>query len=34
MVHRPFGFFMNWTGQQKGEGVEFFIVPVAVAWFW
>jgi len=31
MVHRPFGFFMNWMGQQKGEGIEFFILAVALA---
>jgi putative oxidoreductase len=30
-VHFPNGFFMNWSGQQKGEGVEFFILGVAVA---
>jgi putative oxidoreductase len=31
MVHRPNGFFMNWSGQQKGEGVEFFIIAIAIA---
>ena len=31
MVHRPNGFFMNWSGQQKGEGVEFFVLAVAIA---
>lgn len=31
MVHRPNGFFMNWSGQQKGEGVEFFIIVIAIA---
>jgi putative oxidoreductase len=25
MVHLPHGFFMNWGGQQAGEGVEFFL---------
>ncbi len=30
-VHMPNGFFMNWTGQQKGEGVEFFVFGVALA---
>ena len=24
------GFFMNWTGQQKGEGIEYFIYAVVV----
>jgi putative oxidoreductase len=31
LVHRPNGFFMNWSGQQKGEGVEFFVLAVGIA---
>jgi putative oxidoreductase len=31
MVHIHNGFFMNWGGQQKGEGVEFFILAVGIA---
>lgn len=31
LVHAPNGFFMNWSGQQKGEGVEFFILAIAIA---
>ena len=31
MIHRHFGFFANWTGQQKGEGFEFHILAVAIA---
>jgi putative oxidoreductase len=31
MVHIHNGFFMNWSGQQKGEGIEFFILAVGVA---
>jgi putative oxidoreductase len=31
LVHVPNGFFMNWTGQQKGEGFEFFILAIAMA---
>lgn len=31
VVHRPFGFFMNWMGTQKGEGIEFFILAVSIA---
>ncbi|MFL5527601.1 MAG: DoxX family protein [Gemmatimonadaceae bacterium] len=31
MVHLPNGFFMDWTGQQKGEGVEYFILAVGIA---
>jgi putative oxidoreductase len=31
MVHRPNGFFMNWTGTQKGEGFEFHILALGLA---
>jgi len=31
MVHLANGFFMNWTGQQAGEGFEFHILVVAIA---
>jgi len=31
MVHLPNGFFMNWTGKQKGEGIEFFILAIGIA---
>ena len=30
MVHLPNGFFMNWTGQQKGEGIEYHLLVLAV----
>ncbi|HYC58419.1 MAG TPA: DoxX family protein [Thermoanaerobaculia bacterium] len=30
-MHKANGFFMNWSGQQKGEGVEFHILAVAIA---
>ncbi|MDB5096392.1 MAG: Membrane protein 2, distant similarity to thiosulfate:quinone oxidoreductase DoxD [Cyanobacteria bacterium RYN_339] len=30
-VHLPNGFFMNWFGNQKGEGVEFFILAIGLA---
>ena len=30
LVHAPNGFFMNFTGQQKGEGVEFFILLAGI----
>jgi putative oxidoreductase len=30
MVHRQFGFFMNWTGAQKGEGFEYHLLVLAV----
>jgi putative oxidoreductase len=29
-VHRAVGFFMNWTGTQKGEGFEFHLLVLAV----
>jgi putative oxidoreductase len=31
MVHSHNGFFMNWMGNQKGEGVEYFIPVIAIA---
>ena len=31
MAHAQNGFFMNFSGQQKGEGVEYFILAVAIA---
>ena len=31
LVHVPNGFFMNWTGQQKGEGFEYHILMAAIA---
>lgn len=31
MVHSRFGFFMNWTGQQKGEGFEYHLLALAIA---
>ena len=31
MVHRFNGFFMNWAGNQKGEGFEFHILAVGLA---
>jgi len=30
MVHVRFGFFMNWTGLQKGEGYEYHLLVLAV----
>src|SRR6202045_3176669 len=33
MVHRAFGFFMNWTGAQKGEGFEFHLLVLAITAF-
>jgi putative oxidoreductase len=31
LVHGKIGFFMNWTGQQKGEGIEYHLLAIAVA---
>jgi len=30
-MHAANGFFMNWTGQQKGEGFEYHILAMAMA---
>ena len=29
--HAAFGFFMNWSGQQKGEGFEYHLLALALA---
>jgi putative oxidoreductase len=31
LVHSKVGFFMNWTGQQKGEGFEYHLLAIAIA---
>lgn len=31
MVHGHNGFFMNWSGTQKGEGFEYHILVIAIA---
>ena len=33
MVHGAFGFFMNWTGAQKGEGFEYHLLTLATTAF-
>lgn len=30
-VHLPNGFFMNWTGTQKGEGFEYHLLAIVVS---
>jgi putative oxidoreductase len=30
ILHWPNGFFMNWSGRQKGEGFEFHMLVVAM----
>jgi putative oxidoreductase len=30
-MHAQYGFFMNWTGAQKGEGVEYHLLALAIA---
>ena len=32
-VHAPFGFFMNWSGAQKGEGFEYHLLVLALTAF-
>ncbi|HSY72663.1 MAG TPA: hypothetical protein VK798_10490, partial [Alloacidobacterium sp.] len=29
-VHIPVGFFMNWSGTQKGEGYEYHLLVLAL----
>jgi putative oxidoreductase len=29
--HSANGFFMNWAGNQKGEGIEYFIILLGIA---
>lgn len=31
LVHWPTGFFMNWFGQQTGEGFEYHLLVIAIA---
>ena len=31
MVHLPNGFFMNWYGNQKGEGIEYHLLAIGMA---
>jgi putative oxidoreductase len=31
MVHWHFGFFVNWFGNQKGEGIEYHLLTIAIA---
>jgi len=33
LVHSSFGFFMNWTGAQKGEGFEYHLLVLAITAF-
>jgi putative oxidoreductase len=33
LVHGRFGFFMNWTGAQKGEGYEYHLILLATLAF-
>jgi putative oxidoreductase len=30
MIHSHIGFFMNWFGQQKGEGYEYHLLVFAL----
>lgn len=31
MVHLQFGFFANWAGNQKGEGIEYHLLAIVLA---
>jgi putative oxidoreductase len=31
MVHLQNGFFMNWFGNQKGEGYDYHLLAIAIA---
>jgi putative oxidoreductase len=31
LVHLPNGFFMNWANNQKGEGIEYHLMAIAMA---
>jgi putative oxidoreductase len=31
LVHWQNGFFMNWTGNQQGEGIEYHLLVMAIA---
>jgi putative oxidoreductase len=33
MIHHNFGFFINWTGAQKGEGIEYHLLVIAMTAF-
>lgn len=30
MIHRHFGFFMNWSGNQKDEGFEYHLLAISI----
>jgi putative oxidoreductase len=30
-VHWPHGFFINWSGNQKGEGIEYHLLALGIA---
>ena len=32
VVHLPNGFFMNWGGNKAGEGYEFHLLVIGMAW--
>lgn len=33
VINMPNGWLMNWTGQKKGEGIEYFILLLAITLF-
>lgn len=31
MIHLRYGFFMNWSGKQQGEGIEYHILVLTIS---
>ena len=31
VVHRKFGFFMNWFGEKQGHGIEYHVLVITLA---
>lgn len=31
MAHLPYGFFVNWTGKQEGEGIEYHLLALGLS---
>ena len=31
MIHLQYGFFMNWSGKQQGEGIEYHILVLTIS---
>ncbi|HEC98679.1 MAG TPA: DoxX family protein [Nitrospirae bacterium] len=31
MIHLQYGFFMNWSGKQQGEGIEYHLLALTIS---